>query len=152
MDITDRTIVYTTTHPSGSAVSWGAIIGGALGASAMALILFVLGTGLGLTSVSPWQREGVEAGTFGMMAIGWIVFTSVVSSALGGYLAGRLRVKWSDVLLDEVYFRDTAHGFLAWALAALLTATVLASAMATVVGAGAKAGADRKSTRLNSSH
>src|SRR5690606_33400318 len=110
-------------------------------ASAMALILFVLGTGLGLTSVSPWQREGVEADTFGMMAIGWIVFTSVVSSALGGYLAGRLRVKWSDVLLDEVYFRDTAHGFLAWALAALLTATVLASTMATVVGAGAKAGA-----------
>ena len=140
MEITDRTVVHTNLSANGSAVSWGAILGGALGASAMALILFVLGTGLGLTSVSPWAREGIDAGTFGMVAVAWVVFTSVASSALGGYLAGRLRVKWSDVARDEVYFRDTAHGFLAWALAALLTATLLASTMASLVGVGAKAG------------
>lgn len=144
METTERTVVYASTAAgslSGSAVSWAAIFAGAVAASALALILFVLGTGLGLTSVSPWAREGLEAETFGMVAIAWIVFTSMASSALGGYLAGRLRVKWTDVALDEVYFRDTAHGFLSWALAALLTATLTASAMTALVSGGARAGA-----------
>jgi hypothetical protein len=107
----------------------------------MALILFVLGMGLGLTSISPWMRDGDggDAQTFGAVAIVWVVFTSVASSALGGYLAGRLRVRWLEVPRDEVYFRDTAHGFLAWALAALFTATLLGGATASVVSFGARA-------------
>jgi len=56
---------------------------------------------------------------------------------MGGYLAGRLRTKWASIHTDEVYFRDTAQGFLAWAVALVITAAFLASAAASMVGAAA---------------
>ena len=42
---------------SASGVSWGAIIGGAFVAASAALILTVLGVGLGLSSISPWTMR-----------------------------------------------------------------------------------------------
>jgi hypothetical protein len=123
--IVERNVVYGTPDinkapASASAVSWGAIVAGAVAAAALSLILFILGIGLGLTSVSPWSREGISGQAFGVSAILWITFTSLVASALGGYLTGRLRTRWLSVHTDEVYFRDTAHGFLAWGLATLM--------------------------------
>ena len=125
----------------GSAVSWGAILAGAAAAAALSLILLILGTGLGLSSVSPWAHDGVSASTFGMSTILWLTFTQLVASAMGGYLAGRLRTKWVAVHTDEVYFRDTAHGFLAWAIASLATAALLTSVIGSIVGTGVQAGA-----------
>ena len=95
---------------------------------------------MGLSSVSPWAHEGVSASTFGMSTILWLTFTQLVASAMGGYLAGRLRTKWVAVHTDEVYFRDTAHGFLAWAIASLATAALLTSAIGSIVGTGVQAG------------
>jgi len=63
-----------------------------------------------------------------------------MAAAMGGYLAGRLRAKW-DVPSDESFFRDTAHGFLAWAVATLVTAAVLSTAIGTILNAGVVAGA-----------
>lgn len=126
-------------HTSG--VSWGAIFAGAAAAAALSLILLILGTGLGLSSVSPWAQAGVTAGTFGISTILWITFTQLVASGMGGYLAGRLRTKWVSVHTDEVYFRDTAHGFLAWAVASLATAALLGSVIGSIVAGGAQAGA-----------
>lgn len=60
---------------------------------------------------------------------------------MGGYLAGRLRTSWTDVHTDEVYFRDTAHGFLAWAVSSLATAALLTSVIGSIVGGGVQAGA-----------
>jgi hypothetical protein len=120
----------------GSAVSWSAIFAGAAAASALSLILLILGTGLGLSSVSPWASAGMGAAVFGVSTILWVTCTQVIASGMGGYLAGRLRTKHVSIHNDEVYFRDTAHGFLAWAIATLLTASLLASAVGTVVGAG----------------
>src|SRR5476649_1162224 len=94
-----------------AAVSWGAIIAGGVGAAALSLILLILGMGLGLSSVSPWTDRGVTATTFGVSTILWLTFTQLAASGMGGYLAGRLRSAWLDVHTDEVYFRDTAHGF-----------------------------------------
>jgi hypothetical protein len=54
-----------------------------------------------------------------------LVITQWLSSAFGGYLTGRLRTKWVDVRTEEVLFRDTAHGLLAWALATLLMAALV---------------------------
>jgi len=122
------------------AVSWGAIFAGAAAAAALSLILLVLGTGLGLASVSPWSSRVIEATTFGTSAIVWVSFVGLVASAVGGYLAGRLRTKWVGMHTDEVYFRDTAHGFLAWSVATLVTAAFLASATGAIVGAGVQAG------------
>jgi hypothetical protein len=58
---------------------------------------------------------------------------------MGGYLAGRLRTKWATIHSDEVYFRDTAHGFLAWSVALVITAAFLASAATSLVGSSGQA-------------
>ncbi|MET0291453.1 MAG: hypothetical protein ABW136_03750 [Steroidobacteraceae bacterium] len=122
-----------------SAVSWAAIIAGAIAAAALTLILLMLGAGLGFASLSPWAQSGVPAATVGVAtAIGlWLV--QVISSGLGGYLTGRLRTRWVDLHTDEVRFRDTAHGLVAWALAAILGVGVLGSAAASLVGAAGSA-------------
>lgn len=126
---------YASDSPT-SAVSWAAILAGAATAASLSLIMLVLGTGLGLSAVSPWAQRGVDASTFGVSTILWISFTALVASGLGGYLAGRLRIKWAAVHTDEVYFRDTAHGFLAWAIATLATAGLLTAAIGSVVSTG----------------
>lgn len=126
---------------SAGAVSWGAIFAGAAAAAALSLILLLLGTGMGLSSVSPWSQSGVSATTFGVSTIIWIMFTQVAASAAGGYIAGRLRSRWIGIHRDEAYFRDTAHGFLAWAVSTLATAALLASATTSVINAGVQAGA-----------
>ncbi|WP_411852360.1 hypothetical protein ACLB90_07645 [Stenotrophomonas sp. LGBM10] len=124
--------------PHDSAVSWAAIFAGAAAAAALSLVLLILGVGLGLSSVSPWAYEGVTAETFGWSSIAWLTFTAIAASGLGGYLAGRLRSRWSNLHGDETYFRDTAHGFLSWSVATLLTAGLLTTAIGGVIGAGAK--------------
>lgn len=108
-------------HASG--VSWGAILAGAAAAAALSFILLILGMGLGLSSVSPYQYNSAPLGT---ASIAWIAFMQLAASGIGGYMAGRLRVKWASIHNDEVYFRDTAHGLLAWAVATLVTVAVLA--------------------------
>ena len=124
-----------------SAVSWAAILAGAAGAAALSLILLILGTGLGLSSISPWANNGASANTLGVSTILWITFTQLAASGMGGYLAGRLRTRWLAVHTDEVYFRDTAHGYLAWAIASLATAILLTSVIGSIIGGGVKAGA-----------
>lgn len=114
---------------------------GAAAAAALSLILLMLGTGLGLSAVSPWAHNGIGAKTFGVSTILWVTFTQLIASALGGYLAGRLRTRWVEAHADEVYFRDTAHGLLAWAVASLATAALLTSVIGSIVNAGAQAGA-----------
>ncbi len=113
-----------------SATSWGAVIAGALAAAALSFILLILGLGLGLSSVSPYQYNDAPLGA---AAIGWLVFTQLAAAGIGGYMAGRLRVRWAGVHTDEVYFRDTAHGLLAWALATLLTVALLAGGVRAVL-------------------
>lgn len=125
---------------STSGVSWSAVIGGAFVAASLTLILTILGVGLGLSSVSPWAGAGATTATIGAAAIVWLVVTQAVALGLGGYLAGRLRTKWSAVHSDEVYFRDTAHGFLVWAVGVVITVVFLASAASSIVGSVAKLG------------
>jgi hypothetical protein len=122
-----------------SAISWAAIIGGAFAIAAIGLILLALGAGLGFASVSPWSNSGASAMTFTVAAAIWLLVVQWLSAAFGGYLTGRLRTKWVSVHTDEIYFRDTAHGFLAWAVAAVITAAVLASATTSVLGSVARA-------------
>jgi hypothetical protein len=124
-----------------SAVSWAAILAGATVTAVLSLILLLLGVGLGMAVVSPWAMEGIDADTFGWATIIWISLSSIIAGGLGGYLAGRLRTKWVAVHADEAYFRDTAHGFLSWAVATLLTAALLTSAVGAIISGGLQAGA-----------
>ena len=105
-----------TSEATSSAVSWGAVVGGAFVAAALGLVLLALGAGLGLSSVSPWSNSGASAKALGIGAIVYLTLTQIAAAGMGGYLAGRLRTKWVDVHTDEVFFRDTAHGFLVWAV------------------------------------
>lgn len=131
---------------SASALSWGPVIGGAVAAAATALILLLLGAGVGLTMVSPWSGESASFTTVSITAAIWFVVVQWLASALGGYLTGRLRTKWAGVHTDEVFFRDTAHGFLSWALATVLVAGLAGSAFTSLVGGGVQALASATST------
>ena len=117
-----------------SGVSWAAVIAGGFVTAALTLILLALGTGLGLSSVSFWSNSGASPATIGKAAIAWLILMQIMSSSMGGYLAGRLRTKWTHVHTDEVYFRDTAHGFLSWAVAVVIAAAFLTSAASSMVG------------------
>jgi hypothetical protein len=123
-----------------SGVSWAAVIGGAFVAAALSVILLALGAGLGLSSVSPWAHTGASASTMGIATILWLIGMQVVASGMGGYLAGRLRTKWVNVHTDEVFFRDTAHGFLVWAVGLVISASFLASAATSIMGGAVQAG------------
>jgi hypothetical protein len=135
----DRRSGLSLAHVSG--VSWSAVLAGATGAAALSLILLLLGIGLGLSSISPWVSQGVSAKALSLSAILWITITQLLASGMGGYLAGRLRTRWAGIHTDEVYFRDTAHGFLAWAVATIATAALLTSTIGSIVSGGAQAGA-----------
>ena len=80
--------------------------------------------------------------TFGVLAAAWFIAVQLFASGVGGYLAGRLRTKWARVHTDEVYFRDTAHGLLVWAVGAVVSAALLAwAASSAASGAARLAGA-----------
>jgi hypothetical protein len=124
-----------------SGVSWAAVLAGAFVATAFSIALTALGAGLGLVSVSPWSNNNVSVTTFGILAAAWFIAVQLFASGIGGYLAGRMRTRWVSVHTDEVYFRDTAHGLLVWAVGAVVSALVLSSAASSVASGIARAGA-----------
>jgi len=134
------TVTVAPDHASG--VSWAAVIAGAFVASAFSLALVALGAGIGLISVSPWSNNNPSVTTFTVLAAAWFIAVELFACGVGGYIAGRLRVGWARVHTDEVYFRDTAHGLLVWAVGAVMTAILLAwAASSAVSGAAHLAGA-----------
>jgi hypothetical protein len=145
-----ETLSFGKNEASSSGVSWAAVTGGAFVAAALSLILLTLGTGLGFSSVSPWANKGASASAVGAGAIVWLIVTQIVASAFGGYLAGRLRTKWAGLHTDEVYFRDTAHGLLVWAVGMVITAGFLTTAAASFAGAAQKTSATNGSSAQES--
>jgi hypothetical protein len=131
----------TTQHVSHgrSAASWGAITAGALVAAAVSLIMLALGAGFGLTSVSPWLEYGVTGATVAVTTAIWFIVTQWVAAGLGGYIAGRLRTRWIGTHTHEVFFRDTAHGLVTWALATVVVVSVLGSYVSSLIGGGVHA-------------
>jgi hypothetical protein len=124
---------------SRSATSWGAVVAGGVAAAAATLVLMLVGAGLGLTMISPFSNAGASLMTVTVSTAIWLIVVQWLSALLGGYVAGRLRTKWVNLHTDEVFFRDTAHGFLAWALATLLVAGLLGSTISAMIGTGVQA-------------
>ncbi len=122
-----------------SGVSWAAILAGALVAAAVSLLMLAIGSGLGFAAVSPWPGVGATAGAITAMVGVWLILTQWAASGVGGYIAGRLRSRWIGTHTHEVFFRDTAHGFVMWALATVLVACVVAAAGLGAVKATASA-------------
>jgi hypothetical protein len=127
---------------AGSAASWPAIIAGASVAASVSLVLFTLGSGLGLASISPWPGHGVTAKAFAVTTAIWLIVMQWVSSGFGGYITGRLRTRWIGTHTHEVFFRDTAHGLVMWAVATVLVAATLATSATSLfsaIGSGSHA-------------
>lgn len=124
------------TESSASAVSLKSVLAGALAASAVTLVFTLIGTGLGLGMISPYPSENNSLTTIGVAAVVWLLVAQWVSAGVGGYLTGRLRTKWVGVRTDEVFFRDTAHGFLGWALSTLIVAGLLSSIVGSIISTG----------------
>jgi hypothetical protein len=139
---TDTTIVAVdaTTARTVSTVSWAAIIAGAVVAAAVSALLLALGTGFGLASVSPWAG-GASPAAFTVMTAIWLIVMQWIASGLGGYMTGRLRTRWIGTHVHEVFFRDTAHGFLTWALATVIAAGLFGTVTVMAAGAGVRAAA-----------
>jgi hypothetical protein len=122
-----------------SAASWGAIIAGAFVAAGVTLILLALGSGLGFAATSPWPNAGISGMTLAVTAAIWLIITQWLSAAIGGYMAGRLRTRWLGTHAHEVFFRDTAHGLITWALASVLVAAIAGTGLLTTLGAAGAA-------------
>jgi hypothetical protein len=135
---TDFVGSHTPNETSAPAVSWAAVAGGAFVTAALSLSLLALGAGAGLSSLSPWSTAGASPSTVGFGALIWLAVVELLSCAVGGYVAGRLRTKWVNVHSDDVYFRDTAHGFLVWAVSLVISAAFLTSAAGALVGSEAR--------------
>jgi hypothetical protein len=141
LTITQRTAALgpSTVEAKTSAVTWAAILAGAVVAAAVSLILVLLATGMDLASMSPWPSSGASATSMVVMTAIAVLIIQWLSAAVGGYVTGRLRTKWVGTHTHEVFFRDTAHGFIAWAVATLLVTSALASGASSLLGAGARA-------------
>ena len=133
-------------EPSEAGVSWAAVIAGAAASCALTLVLLSFGMGMGFSVVSPWGNSGLSATTFKIGTGLYFIVMAMISSAVGGYLAGRLRTKWVGIQTTEVHFRDTAHGFLAWAVASVVGAVLLASPASSLIG-GTLSGATQVAAR-----
>ena len=93
-------------EPSVPGVSWAAVLAGAVASLALTLVLLSFGAGMGFSVVSPWGNSGVSATTFKIGTGLYFIVMAMISSAIGGYLAGRLRTKWVGLQTTEVNFRD----------------------------------------------
>jgi hypothetical protein len=130
--------LQNTVESKAAAVSWAAILAGAIAAVATSLILAVVAAGLDLAAVSPWAARGASATTVTVMTAIALLIIQWLSAAMGGYLTGRLRTRWVEIHTHEVFFRDTAHGFLTWAVATVIVVSIVASGATSVIGAGAR--------------
>lgn len=130
----------SATESKTSAVSWAAILAGAVVAAATSIVLALVATGVDLASMSPWSGAGASAKAITVVSAIALLIIQWLSAAVGGYITGRLRTKWVGAHTHEVFFRDTAHGFITWAVATLLVTITVASGASSLLLAGARAG------------
>lgn len=106
-----------------SRVSWGAVFAGLVIATALQVVLTVLGAAIGLTAL-----DGQDSGrAFGVGAGIWALLVPLVTLFIGGMTAGRL-----------ANVRDRAdsfiHGALVWGLSLLLATYLLGTGASRVLG------------------
>ena len=108
-------------------ISWGAIAAGAVTALAVQILLAMLGTGIGASTVDAMAPGGTSSATaLGGGAAIWWVITSLVSLMVGGWVAGRL----SGVTRTA---EGGMHGMLTWAVAVLAMVYLVSSAAGSLV-------------------
>ena len=99
-----ESVEISTPAEESPAVSWAAIAAGAVAAAALTLVLLAFGAGMGFSAVSPWGNSGISASTFQITTGLYLIVVALLASAMGGYVAGRLRTRWVGVHTHEVFF------------------------------------------------
>jgi hypothetical protein len=108
-----------------SYVDLPAILGGAILAVAISLVLVNFGAAIGLSVPHEYHAEGKNAWV-GIIAVGlWGIWVQVLASMAGGYLAGRMRRPVAGSQDHEREIRDGAHGLLVWATGTIAVAIAL---------------------------
>jgi hypothetical protein len=133
------TVIVENEQAPGSAVSWPAILAGAAVSAGLSLILLLIGSGIGFSVMNPWSSSTVATTTKAATVAGiYITVTAVMASAVGGYLAGRLRHLWLGTHPHEAFFRDTAHGLITWAVATVASVALLGTVTSNLTGTAAR--------------
>jgi hypothetical protein len=133
-----------------SAASWPAIIAGAFVATSVSLILLALGSGLGITSILTSADHGSSGPAIVATTAIWFIVTQWISAGLGGYIAGRLRTRWHGTHTHEVFFRDTAHGLVTWAVATVVLAMLVGASLPLMIAVGLHSASGKSSTDVQS--
>jgi len=120
-------------------VQWGAVILGALAASAISMVLLTFGAGIGLSATSAHPYAGASAKALAVISALYAAVTMVAAFAAGGYITGRMRIPQTEELA-EGDFRDGAHGFAVWALSLVVGGVVAASGVAGILKTAVEAG------------
>jgi len=147
--------IVAPARPGGSYMEWSAVFAGAVGASAISFLLLTFGAAIGMTLTSPLpQASGLSVWGMVIATAWWAVMVEIGSFFAGGYLAGRMRMRWGTGTIDEARFRDGAHGFMVWSVGVLLGALLIAWAggstlktatqAASTLSGGALAGAQQR--------
>jgi hypothetical protein len=108
-------------------MEWSAVFAGAIGASAISFLLLTFGAAVGMTLTSPLpEASGLSVWGMVIATAWWAVLVEIGAFFAGGYLAGRMRMRWGTGSLDEARFRDGAHGFMVWAVGVVIGALLIA--------------------------
>jgi hypothetical protein len=112
-------------------VSWASVFAGVAVALAVQVLLGMLGTGIGMSTIDPLHAGGTPSASALSIGAGlWWSVSSFIALVLGGWIAAQA----SGYLR---HFDGLLHGLLVWALATLITIYVLGSAISSVAsGAG----------------
>ncbi len=136
--------------PGKSAASWPAIIAGAFVATSVSLILLARGSGLGITSILTSADHRLSGTAMVATTAIWLIVTQWISAGLGGYIAGRLRTRWLGTHRHEVFFRDTAHGLVTWAVATVVLAVLVGASLPSVIAVGLNTASRKSPTAVHS--
>jgi hypothetical protein len=114
----------------GRRISWSAIFAGVAVTLGVSLLLALLGAGLGAGSIKPLQASNPFEG-LGKASIVWMLISGIVAFFAGGWTAG-FGSGWVTTRGESV-----VHGFVAWAVASVLTAAFITGAAGSVLSGSA---------------
>lgn len=113
-------------YRAGLRLQWSPVFAGALVAAALSMILIGFGAavGLGVSSSSPSWRDASAA--LALLSGLYLILQALVSFGVGGYIAGRAHRIMGATPSDVIEASDGLHGLVAWAIAAILAAAIMA--------------------------
>lgn len=128
---------------------WPAIIAGAMLAGAISFLMGAFGSAIGLSLTSPYEG-GSKIVHLIALAL-WVLWVTISSFAVGGYVAGRLRRRSSDTTVEEIEVRDGVHGLVLWATSLVVFALIAGASLFQIAKTGVIAAAASDTAKTETS-